>query len=62
MLLRDERGKIRHCHVQDAQTALNEATAEAPILDASWLRQETKMGAWLTLFPSKMNGTELGFQ
>ena len=42
MLLLEGQGDIRSHHVQGAQTALDEAMAEALTLDSCWMRQGTK--------------------
>ena len=34
----------------------------APVLQARRMRQAAKTGAWLTVLPSTVNGTELGAQ
>ena len=49
-------------HVQDAQTALEEAMASYPALDARRLRRGTKTGVLITVMLSTVNGTELGNQ
>ena len=60
MLLQEGQGEIQRRHVQDAQTGLEEAMATDPKLNAFWLIWVTKTGDWLTVSPSKVNGTELG--
>ena len=62
MLLREVRGEIQRRHIQDSQTALEEAMAGSPALDACRLRQGIKTGAWLTVLLSTVNGTDLGSQ
>ena len=41
---------------------MEEAMTTAPTLDARQLRRGTNTGAWLTVLPPKMKGTELGDQ
>ena len=48
--------------MHNKQAALEEAVASAPILEAHQLRRLTMTGAWLTILPSKLNGTEMGDQ
>ena len=60
MILRERQGDIRSRCVQDTQTALEEAMVAAPTLDACRMRWRTKIGAWLAVVPSTVNGTELG--
>ena len=45
-----------------AEEALTAALERAPVLHARCLRRAAKTGAWLTVLPSKVNGTELGPQ
>ena len=46
--------------MQDGEMALVEAMAAYPALDAHWMRWVTKMGDWITVLLSKVNGTYLG--
>ena len=62
MLLRDDLGEIRRCHVQDAQMVPEEAMTTAPALDACRMRRGTNIRAWLTVFPSTVNGTDTNNQ
>ena len=48
------RGQIRE------EEALTAALEGAPVLHAPQLRRATKTGAWITVQPSTVNGTELG--
>ena len=50
------RGQIR------AEEALTAALEGAPVLHARCLQRAAKIGAWLTVQPSTVNGTELGSQ
>ena len=62
MLMCYGRGEIRRRNVQDTQMALEEAMAASLVFDARLMRQGTKTGAWITVLPSMVNGTDLGDQ
>ena len=62
MLLQEDQGEIQCLHVQDSHTALDEAMVTDPVLDALMMIWITKMGAWLAVLPSTVNGTDLGAQ
>ena len=62
MLMCYGRGVIRRCNVQDTQMALEEAMAASLAFDACLMRQGTKTGAWITVLPSMVNGTDMGAQ
>ena len=51
-----KRGEIQ------AEEALTAALERAPVMQARRMRQAAKTGAWLTVLPSTVNGTELGPQ
>ena len=44
------------------KTALKEAMVLSHALDACQMRQGTKTGAWITVFPSTVNVTDMGDQ
>ena len=48
--------------IQRAEEALAATLEGAPVQRARRLRRETKTGAWLTVQPSTVNGTEMGAQ
>ena len=48
--------------IQRAEEALAATLEGAPVQRARRLRRETKTGAWLTVQPSTVNGTDLGAQ
>ena len=62
MLMCYIRGVIRRCNMQDTQMALEEAMAASLAFDARLMRQGTKTGAWITVLPSMVTGTDLGDQ
>ena len=49
---------VRRRSTQRAEKALTETIAGDPVQGARRLQRETKTGAWLTLHPSTVNGTE----
>ena len=60
--LRDGRAAVRRKSVAKAMASLEATIAGATEVVTRWLRQATKTGAWLTVQPSTVNGTELGAQ
>ena len=60
--LREGRTAVRRRRQRRAEEALTSALEGAPVLHARRLRRATKTGAWLTVKPSTVNGTELGSQ
>ena len=60
MILQEVQGEIWRCHMQDAQTTMDDAMAAASTLDARKLLWGTKMGEWLTMLISMLNGTDIG--
>ena len=58
--LRKVRTAVRKWSVLRAEEALVETLAGAPVQGTRKLRRMTKTGAWLTVQPSTINGTELG--
>ena len=48
--------------MHSVQAALEEDMVATPMLEARRMRQGTKMGAWLDVFPSTVNGKDLGDQ
>ena len=53
---------MRKRSVLRVEEALGETLAGAPVQGARKLQRATKMGAWLTVQPSTINGTGLGLQ
>ena len=53
---------MRHRGEQWAEAALMAALEGAPVLQARRMLRAAKTGAWLTVLPSTVNGTELGAQ
>ena len=62
MILREKRGKILCRNVQNSQAELDKYMSAAPDMEARLLKRGTKMELWLTMLPSTVNGTELGYQ
>ena len=60
--LRDGRAAVRRQNAAKAVAALETTIASAPVEVTRRLRRATKNGAWLTVQPSTVNGTELGAQ
>ena len=60
--LRDGRAEVRQLNVAKAVASLETTIARSPAVVTFRLRRETKTGAWLTVQPSTVNGTELGAQ
>ena len=60
--LRDGRAAVRRHNVAKAMASLETSIARTPVEVTRWLRRATKTGAWLTVQPSTVNGTELGAQ
>ena len=58
--LQEGRTAVRRRGQRRAEEALTTALERAPVLHARQLRRATKTGAWLTVQPSTVNGTELG--
>ena len=53
---------VRQRGEKRAEEALTTALEVAPVLQARRMRRAAKTGAWLTVLPSTVNGTELGVQ
>ena len=51
---------VRQQGEQRAEAALTTALEGAPVLQAHRMRRAAKIGAWFTVLPSTVNGTELG--
>ena len=60
--LREGRSAVRRKSVAKAMASLEATTAGAPEVVTRRLRRATKTGAWLTVQPSTVNGTDLGAQ
>ena len=60
--LRDGRAEVRRQSVAKAMASLETTIVGAPAVVTRQLKRETKNGAWLTVQPSTVNGTELGAQ
>ena len=60
--LRDGRAAVRRQNAAKAVASLETTIARAPAVVTRRLRRATKTGAWLTVQPSTVNGTELGAQ
>ena len=58
--LRGGRLAVRHREEQRAEAALTASLEGAPVLQARQMRRAAKTGAWITVLPSTVNGTELG--
>ena len=59
MLMFEGRGDTRCCHMQDSQTALEEAMKESPALDSRRLRWGAKTGDWLAMLMCMVNGMNM---
>ena len=57
--LREGRAEVRKRSVLRAEVAPSETSAGAPVQDTRRLQRATKAGEWITVQPSKVNGTEL---
>ena len=57
--LRDGRAAVRRQNVAKAVASLETTIARAPAVVTRRLRRATKTGAWLTVQPLTVNGTEL---
>ena len=53
---------MRHRGEQRAEAALTAALEGGPVLQARRMRRAAKTGAWITVLPSTVNGTDLGAQ
>ena len=53
---------MRHRGEKRAEEAMTAALEGPPLLQARRMRRASKTGAWLTVLPSTVNGTELGAQ
>ena len=53
---------MRHWGEKRAEEALTAALEGDPVLQARLMGRSAKTGAWLTVLPSTVNGTELGAQ
>ena len=60
--LRDGRAAVRRQNVAKAMASLETTIARDPAVLTRRLRRATKIGAWLTVQPLTVNGTELGAQ
>ena len=60
--LRGGRLAVRHRGVLRAEAVLTASLEGAPVQQARHMQQAAKIGAWLTVLPSTVNGTELGAQ
>ena len=60
--LRDGRAAVRRQNAAKAVASLETTIARAPVEVTRRMRRATKTGAWLTVQPSTVNGTELGSQ
>ena len=60
--LRYGRAAVRRQNIAKAVASPETTIARAPAVVTRWLRRATKTGAWLTVQPSTVNGTELGAQ
>ena len=60
--LQDGRAEVRRKSVAKSMLSLEATIARYPEVVTRRLRQETKTGAWLTVQPYAVNGTELGAQ
>ena len=60
--LRYGRAAVRRQNVAKSMASLETSIARAPVEVTRRLRRATKTGAWLTVQPSTVNGTELGAQ
>ena len=57
--LQEGRAEVRKRSVLRAEVAPSETSAGAPVQDTRRLQRATKAGEWITVQPSKVNGTEL---
>ena len=62
LLMGEGREDIRRQHVDATETALGEAWAAASNTGKQRLGRLQQTGAWLSVLPSTINGTELGAQ
>ena len=60
--LLDGRAAVRRHNAAKAVASLETTIARAPVYVTRRLRRATKTGAWLTVQPLTVNGTELGAQ
>ena len=60
--LQDGRAAVRRQNVAKAVASLEKTIARAPAVVTHRLQRVTKTGAWLTVQPPTVNGTELGAQ
>ena len=60
--LQEGRTVVQKRSVLRAEEALAETITGDPVQSPRQMRRETKTGAWLTVQPSTVNGTELGAQ
>ena len=60
--LQDGRAAVRRQNIAKVVASLETTIARAPAVVTRQLRRATKTGAWLTVQPSTVNGTELGEQ
>ena len=54
--------EVRKRRILRSEEDLADTLVGAPVQDAHQLRRVTKMGAWLTVQPSMINGTEMSVQ
>ena len=62
LLMREGRDDIRRRHTVSTETELGEAQSATSMEDALWMVQITRMGAWMSLLTSTVNGKEKGVQ
>ena len=62
LLLQKGYKEIRRQNIHNTQAALEEAMSAAPTLEYHKLRRGTNTGAWITVLPYTVNGTDLGDQ
>ena len=62
LLMGEGREEIRQRHAEEADNTLGEARTAASKSDTRRLGRIQQKGAWLSVIPSTVNGTELGVQ
>ena len=62
LLMGEGRYEIQQLHGEAAETALGEAWDATYMEDACWMGRITRTGAWMSVLPYTVNGTELGAQ
>ena len=58
--LQEGRAEVQKQSVLQEEEALSETLSGSPVQGACYLRRPIKLGAWLTVQPSTVNGMELG--